>query len=158
LHQIGRLTDEQVIVARADVILVQPVFGGGGVPNLDYNAACIEAMLANPHENLPEVLRLAWLLSQLQNDLPMFSETINRRRLKVTSGLAMLPAALQAAQELSLTTCDRTTLTSAISGWHVIDGDAAATAEIVDSWWATVLTGGFAWATALQSLDRMLTT
>ena len=65
---IGRLTERELVVERADVILVHPVLGGGGWAYPPYNAVCFEAVLANPIAELPEVVRLGWLLAQLNLD------------------------------------------------------------------------------------------
>ena len=54
------------------MILVQPVLGGAGAAHWLYNSVHIEAVLANPVAELPEVVRLGWLLAQLNFDLPMF--------------------------------------------------------------------------------------
>jgi hypothetical protein len=156
LRLIAGRTDQKLMVDQARLIVVQAVFGGGGSAHLHANAAHIEAMMVNPDESLPEVLRLAWMISQLHNDLPMFSESINRRQLPTVSGLAMLPATLEAAAELGLAIFNRGQLERAIAAWLTFAGDRALAAEIVDTWWHTARGGGYAWDTALQALDRML--
>ena len=45
---------------------------------LFYNSACIEAVDGEPVAGLSEVLRLAWLVSQLNADLPMYRGEIHR--------------------------------------------------------------------------------
>src|SRR5262245_6388289 len=81
LREIARLTEEELIVPSCEVILVHPSLGGGGEAHLAYNSVRLEAVLANPVAELPEVVRLAWLIAQLQLDLPIHSESVDADRL-----------------------------------------------------------------------------
>src|SRR5438876_2660956 len=117
LAQIGRLTDEALLVPRCDVLLVHPALGGGGEAHLTYNSVRIEAMLANAVVELPEVVRLAWLIAQLQLDLPMYSESINANRLPHIARYAMVPATLAAAETVELARLVPTTIEQAIAAW-----------------------------------------
>ncbi|MDP7018674.1 MAG: hypothetical protein QGG36_22940 [Pirellulaceae bacterium] len=47
------------------LLLVYPTCGGGGWADPERNTVVFEALLANPDDRLPEVLRLAWFLLQL---------------------------------------------------------------------------------------------
>ena len=76
LCNIANLTEAGVVPEQADVLLVRPAFGGAGGAHLQANSVRIEAVLANPHADLPEVVRLAWLLAQLDLDLPRHSEEL----------------------------------------------------------------------------------
>ncbi len=162
LRQIANLTDENLIVGQSRVVAVQPVFGGAGTAHLDYNAVHMEALLTNTDDRLPEVLRLAWLVAQLNNDLPMHSERIHRDRLRLISGLAMLPSVLMAAQELGLSRFDRTMLTQALNGWLLDDDDASQRtvneqfAGIIEDWWRVCQAGNHSWNAALSALDQMI--
>ncbi|MEY4568452.1 MAG: hypothetical protein RLY14_3422, partial [Planctomycetota bacterium] len=68
LIEIGRLADPSFLVKEALIIPVLPVVGGHGGVLLQSNRIWIEAVLTNPNPTLPEVVRLAWLLSQLEAD------------------------------------------------------------------------------------------
>jgi hypothetical protein len=173
LTQIARLTEPILVVPAADVVLVQPLEGGGGRPHLLYNSVRIEAVLANPVAELPEVARLAWLISQLNADLPMHQGDLQRSRLNEVAALAMLPVALAAAEEVELARNDKRGLILAIESWYLplqaaspADGsDAEASrmkgpleiADTLASWWRTYLDGKPPWNVALAALDRMLT-
>jgi len=50
--------------------------GGAGAAQLRTNSVRLEAVLTHPDPQLPETLRLGWLLSQLNQDLPIYSDTI----------------------------------------------------------------------------------
>ena len=86
----------------ADVLVVQPMLGGGGGTHAMYNAVSIEVVLANPLDDLPEVVRLAWLLSALNLDLPRYSDLVPFERLAVIGRLAMIPLVVEAARQVEL--------------------------------------------------------
>lgn len=156
LKQVSILTDERLIAPNAEVVLVQPVLGGGGGAHLFNNSIRIEAVLVNPDPQLPEVVRLAWLLSQLNNDLPMFGEHVPADRLAEIAPLAMLPATLAASEVVELAACDLPTLKLALRLWHLDIEPASNTAETLLSWWETYCDSRPSWAIGLQALDRML--
>ena len=156
LREIARLTDESMLVDRAEVLLVAPVLGGGGCAHVLYNSIRIEAVLANPDDRLPEVLRLAWLLALLNLELPMFSQRIHRDRLRWVAPLAMLPVVLTAAETVELGRCDLETITLALAAWRVDVPDKQPPAQTVLNWWQTYTASRPSWAVALAALDEML--
>lgn len=147
--------EQKILVPGADVLLVQPALGGDGKPNLVNNSVVIEAVLANPHQRLPEIVRLAWLLSQLNLDLPAYSENIHPDRLPHIAGFAMLPVTLQAAQEVELIQFDRETFDLALSAWRLkVPADVDAP-DLLSNWWLTYQESKPTLAIALQALDEM---
>ena len=102
LRTIGELTEPELIVPSADVILVYPALGGGGDAQLPNNTVRIEAVLANQVTELPETVRLGWMLAQLHLDVPMYGENVHIDRLPHVARFAMLVPALQAAEEVEL--------------------------------------------------------
>jgi hypothetical protein len=161
LRAIGQFTNERLIADRADVVLVRPVLGGMAVAHLPYNSVRIEAVLANPHVQLPETVRLAWGLAQLNLDLPVFSEMIHGDRLPMIGQLAMLPLTLKAAEHVELATCDEPTIQLAIQAWQIgrWDEPPLPAGDVVDSlmsWFTHYLDTRSDWAVALTALDRML--
>ena len=149
---LARLTTPDLIVSEADAILVQPVLGGAGAAHELYNSVSIEAVLANPIAELPEVLRLGWLLAQLNLDLPRYREILTRDRPRAVGSLAMIPAVLAAAQEVELAQLDKATLATALAAWHV----ESAESEPLWEWWETYQATSVPWTVALGALDRML--
>ena len=149
---VGRLTEPELIAERADVILVQPVLGGGGAAHVLYNSVRIEAVLANPIAELPEVVRLGWLLAQLNLDLPKFQGNLLRDRLLQIGRLALIPPVLSAAQDVELARCDPQTLAMALAAWNLGDVDVGKLWE----WWETYQASSPSWDVALGGLDRML--
>ena len=151
LATLRRLTEEDVVVETAEIILVHPVLGGGGRAYPLYNAMHFEALLANPQPLLPEVVRLGWLWAQLNLDLPKYQDPIGRERLRTIGPLAVLPPVLAAAEEVELGRLDRPTLAAAITSWQagVVDPDT-----LLD-WWETYQASNPPWEVALSALDRM---
>lgn len=160
LAHLGRLTQKDLLVPEARVVLLQPVLAGAGVAHIDQNLVRIEAVLTNPMVELPEVVRLAWLLSQLQLDLPVHSETIGLHLLTRLAPLAMLPPILAAAEVMELSKCDESVAELAIEQWRIpVPKDKDIHAEIVPvlmDWWETYLQTRPAWHTAMQALSKML--
>jgi hypothetical protein len=149
---VARLTDAELIAERAEVILVQPALGGAGAAHRLYNSVHIEAVLANPIAELPEVLRLGWLLAQLNLDLPKFQGEMRRDRLARVGALAMLPPILAAAEQVELARNSVETLTTALSAWHAPPVEPARLSE----WWDTYQSARPSWPVALAALERML--
>lgn len=149
---LGRLFDPDLVVEQADVILVQPALGGGGGAHPPYNSLHIEAVLTNPLAELPEVVRLGWLWSQLNLDLPKFQDALHRDRLHEIGRLAMIPAVLAAAEEVELARLDEATLATALTAWRISGAEPFQLLE----WWETLESGSANWNVALGALDRML--
>ena len=156
LRTIGDLTEERLIVPGADVIVVYPALGGGGDAQLPNNTVRIEAVLANQVPELPEAVRLAWMLAQLHLDVPLFSEKIHADRLPHVAKFAMLLPALQAAEEVELVQLTPELVQRAITAWNFevpLDIDAA---DLVIRWWATYRDTRPPFNIALEALDQML--
>jgi len=156
LRRIAQLTDERLMVQRTEVVLVHPTFGGGGAAHLPYNTVRIEALLANPHDTLPEMVRLGWYIAQLNLDLPLFSERILPDRLPHVAALAMLPPIMTAAEHVELARLDEETLRLAFQTWDVrVPHDVDMVATLLD-WWDTFNESRPGWTTALVALDKMI--
>jgi hypothetical protein len=156
LRQMVLLTEDPLLVESASVVLVAPVVGGHGRSHLLRNRVTFEAMLVNPHPHLPETLRLGWLLSQLNLDLPMFSDNVPPARRLLVFSLATLPLVLAAAEILELAKLDAETLRSALACWHLSPELPADIDDRLLAWWNTYQGSSTRWATALAALDAML--
>ena len=86
LTQMSRL-EQLRLPERAKVVTVLPIQGGGGEAIAEHRAVVIESVLANPIAEIPEILRLAWLLSQLSPG---------------TDASLLIPSCLAAARELGI--------------------------------------------------------
>jgi hypothetical protein len=153
LRQLARLTDESFVAPAAEVVLVTPWVGGHGWANLKTNRVVFEAVLVNPHDDLPEALRLGWLLAQLQADVPIYSEAISTGQLKRVAALATLPAILAAAQQVEWASCDAATIARALQCWYPEESSAAGD---LTRWWEAYAEGGRSWSVAWRALEPLL--
>jgi hypothetical protein len=142
------------VVESARVCLVLPAAGGHGVVHAPTNTVRLEALLANPHPRLPEVVRLGWLLGQLQADLPPLVEHVPAGRAESLMMLAMVPATLAAAEDVELASCDAATIGDSLKCWHVPHDST--TAEVLLRWWQTYSSSQAEWRVALAALGQML--
>lgn len=152
LVTLRQLTEPDVVVDSADVLLLQPLLGGAGHAYPPYNAMSLEAVLTNPVTAIPEVVRLGWLWAQLHLDLPKYQDHVGRDRLATIGPLALVPPTLAAAQEVELARCDVSTIALALDTWRT----AAVAPELLLEWWTTYAATSPSWAVALGALDRML--
>jgi hypothetical protein len=155
LREIGHLTDESLLVPGCEVLLVHPATGGGGEAHLAYNSVRIEAVLANPVAELPEAVRLAWLIAQLQLDLPIHSEAIHADRLPHIARYAMLPPALIAAERVELARFTPESVQRAIHAWRLAAPPGVDPAALISQWWHTYSETRPPWRVGLAALDQM---
>jgi len=156
LAQLATLTDKSFVADMAQVVLVAPLVGGHGRAHRKLNRVTFEAMLTNPHDDLPETVRLAWLLGQMNLDLPMYSEAIDPGRLPLVASLALIPPVLAAAEAVELVQYDLPTLTQALQYWHCNPTGSDTLAERLHRWWLAYREGGFPWRIALAALSPLL--
>jgi hypothetical protein len=105
---------------------------------------------------LPEILRIGWLLSQLNQDVPIFGERVHGDRLPLLAQLATLPPILQGAEVVELSSLSAGTLAAALSGWRIEVADPDQVAATLLNWWDTYQTSRPNWDVALAALDQML--
>jgi hypothetical protein len=156
LRGVAGITESAVIPLAAEIVLVSPYAGGGGIAHPAQNRVTFEAMLFHPLPSLPETVRLAWLLTQLNGELPRFQELIRSGRLERTFAAAMVAPTLAAAQEVELGACDEPALAFALEAWGLapILPDHAST--ILWNWWTAWLEQSASWPVAVAALDQML--
>jgi hypothetical protein len=154
MRQLARLTEPEAVVARAAVLPVYPLAGGGGRALIAYNSVVIEAVLANPRFELPEVVRLAWLLAMLNFDLARYREPLENPGHVLP--LAMIPPVLAAAAEVELTRFEQPSLALALSHWQPRAELRPDTAEALMAWWQTYVDSRPGWPMAVAALEEML--
>jgi len=156
LREIGRLTEESVIPAAAEVVLVAPYAGGHGWAHTAYNRVTMEAVLFNPLPELPEVVRLAWLLSQLNGDLPQYADVLPAGRRADAFRLAMIPPVLAAAEAVEFGRCDAAAVEHALGAWRLQRAESVDVAERLWNWWNAWLDHPTKWPVAVAALEQML--
>ena len=102
-----------VLVDAATIVPIAPEHGGGGEIDAARRIVKIEAVLTNPHPQLPEVVRMAWLLAHLGID-----DEASRMR---AWSLALAAVVLSAAEGVELAHCKLVPLTHAIIAWNIVD-------------------------------------
>jgi hypothetical protein len=151
LSQVARLTSQDLVAETADILLAKPIIGGGGASYPLENTLLVEAVLTNPFEELPEVVRLGWLWSQLHLDLPKHQDPLGRDRTFEVGALALVMPALIAAQEVELVRDASRLVELALENWKL-----PPRAEVLRNWWNTYESSRPSWTAALVALDRLL--
>jgi hypothetical protein len=162
---VGRATDRRLVPETARVAAVPP-FGaqGGGWAALGSNTVVFEMVLADPIPGLPESVRLGWLVSQLNFDLPDFSELLAPGAARLVAACAMLPVVLEAAADLEMMRPDEGghLLTTAAEAWLPA---ALKTPELklselrlaaLRGWRETARAPNVPWGVKLKALERLL--
>jgi len=129
LAGIARGAGAAFLPTSATILPVYPAAGGGGDVFPERSAVTIEAVLANPHPQLPEIVRLGWLLARLGvgEDEPASENAWS---------LALVPLALAAAEHVELARCDAATIALALQAWRLADaGRAPHLATTLLDWW-----------------------
>lgn len=153
LWQFKRLTEPEMLAEAAKVLPVQPVLGGGGRALPAYNTVVVEAVLANPMAELPEVVRLAWLLAALNFDLPRYREGLAQPDRVLP--LATIPPLLAAAAEVELVRDGVAAIGPALEAWRPCECEPELS-ETLTAWWQTYLESQPPWNLALKALEQML--
>lgn len=158
LWGIGKQTSPDLLVQSAEVAVVQPIVSGAGLAHLASNRVQIEAVMTNENPALPEVLRLGWMLSQLDFERPVYSEHLNAHRLRLLAGLAMIPPTLIVAEDVGLAVYQPDTIQLAIAEWFrpAQVTPASGLADVLIAWWDTYSAARPNWTTALTGLARMV--
>jgi hypothetical protein len=158
LTAIGQFTEPELITTQGTIGMVHPVLGGGGATYPDYDAVIWEAVLTNPVPQLPEVVRLGWLVSQLNLELPRYQGDLQRERAFELGSWAMLPATLAAAGELELLRFDEAMVRLAMKAWRIPAPRSSAFVHDLLSWWETYQTDRPPWNVAITALDMLIAT
>jgi hypothetical protein len=156
LRAAARFTDEAILPDAAEIVLVAPYAGGHGLAHPAFNRVTLEAMLVNPLPAIPESVRLAWLIAQLNGDLPRFADALPAGRASAVKAAATIPAVLAAAEAVELARCDEATLALAIDAWRLADLGAAPDPKTLWQWWSAWTEHPDQWPVALAALDQML--
>jgi hypothetical protein len=138
-----------------DVLSLYPVINGDGFASLLEKKAVIEAVFVNPNPELPEVLRVTWLIAQIINAKAP-TNAIEAKRHRDVSALALLPPVLAVGEVVELTRCDESTLQLAIDQFSPARPEAPDLSSILLHWWETFLQTKPEWPIGLRALERAL--
>ena len=138
------------------VELVMPLLGGGGRAYLGYGCCCLEAVLVDRDGDLPEPVRLAWLIAQLALDQVDLHGSVSPGRYPLVCQLALIPPILEAAGAVEWLNFEPELIRRALAAWHVPTLPDRPAHEWLVHWWQRVRHEQLAWPDALTSLDEWL--
>ena len=113
-------------------LTVQPIRGGDGGCDASQSRLWFEAMLTDVDPRVPEVLRVAWLVSRIAIESHARQNTADLRMMMPWS-LVSVPLVLSAASTLELIHVDTLPISKAMELWQFGDGR---TAETLAQWWS----------------------
>jgi len=165
-----RLTQPDWIVPETTAVLVQPIRGGDGIAFPKSQVFLLEAMLTNASPELPEVLRVAWLASQMSAGLLseaklVDSEELTQAQQSRALAIAMMMCTLAAGEVMELCRCNEATATKALEIWDIDPAESnrdtgdsrnSFTAKTAITWWETYLQTRPAIGVSLVALNKML--
>lgn len=133
-------------------VLVQPMRGGDGGVDVESRKFWIEALLTNADPQVPEVLRVAWLVTQLAIEIH------TRERSSESSGsmpwtIGIVPLVLVAGQHLEIIKEGALPIESTMQLWGLADHHVA---QIVSRWWQQWQQDPTPMPVGLKQLDKML--
>jgi hypothetical protein len=162
LYGVRRLAETELLPETATVALIQPVSGGGGRAFPAYNCVLLEAVLTDAEPKLPEIVRLSWLLAQLNLDLPRYADLLQRDRLRRAAMLGLVPLVLAAAEDAELVKADSATLRLALENWRLdqhgpLDQHSSEDlTDLLETWYGVYCQSRPKFTAALVALDEML--
>ena len=146
LFQISRWTMRPILPGvELDGLL--PLCGGFGQAFSGAQRVQIELVLTNPVANVPEVIRLAWLIAQLS--IPDDSDV-------ATDQLALVACCLAAAEQLGLAACQPASIAEALQQWRIVEQRADELGVAVHQWW-NARNEELAWHEASRQLLKYIT-
>jgi hypothetical protein len=132
--------------------LVQPVRGGDGGFDVHSERFWIEAMLTDADPLVPEVLRIAWLVTRMAIERHI-RERSGDLSLSRAWSLVSVPLVLTAAAELELIRGGDLPIARAMELWQIGDAQIA---ERLRQWWQQLRQTPQPLPVALKALDRLL--
>tara|TARA_R110002049_G_scaffold185580_3_gene353806 strand:- start:31107 stop:32021 length:915 start_codon:yes stop_codon:yes gene_type:complete len=117
--------------SRIEGLMVQPIRGGDGGYDPDANQFWMEAMLTDVDPAVPEILRVAWLVTRVATE----QHTRDRLSAEPSSlpwGIGSVPFVLSTAAELDVIPDGPLPISRAVELWHL--GDATV-GQATQRWW-----------------------
>ena len=137
---------------RFEALLLQPIRGGAGDFDAEGQRFWLEAMLTDAEPTVPEVLRVAWLMTRIAIETHT-REKSGERSVSLPWSFGSVPILLAAAGDLELVADAMGSIPTAMRLWQL--GDDAVAATVVH-WWRRQSADPRPLPIALQSLREML--
>jgi hypothetical protein len=138
--------------SRVTALMIQPMRGGDGGYDSYNDKFWIEAMLTDVDPAVPEVLRVAWLITGMAIDR-YTREKSGGHTLSTPWSLVSVPLVLSAAANLDLIDRDRLPIPRAMQLWQLSD---AGVSEKLSRWWDDFKRSSTPLPAALKVLDKVL--
>jgi hypothetical protein len=138
--------------ASVSAMMVQPMRGGDGGYDVDRNKIWMEAILTDVDPEVPEILRMVWLITRLAIDSHIREKSADQS-LATAWSLVSVPLVLSAGKELELVRTKELPIRRAMELWQF--GDAGA-AETLSEWWRQFCGANQPLPAALRVLDQRL--
>lgn len=151
---VGKLTHRDLMPKRAEVTFVQPATGGGGGASPEHRLVWFEAMLTNPHDDVPEVLRLGWLLAQIGLGHRSASKLVAPEHLPKLSALALLPIVIDAGQEVEM--IGHVDVARLIDVWNLRRTASELSPGRLQQWWSQLRSSNTPFPVGFKALQTML--
>ena len=137
---------------RIDGLLIQPMRGGDGGYESNLRKFWIEAMLTDADQSVPEVLRVAWLVTQLAVEVHT-RERSSESPSSLPWEIGCVPMVLSAGRELDLVKGDTLPLEAALRLWNL---GTSETSGVLLEWWEQARASSSPIPVSLKQLDQML--
>jgi len=137
---------------RLTALLVQPIRGSDGGFDSSDSKIWIEAMLTNANPIIPEVLRVAWLMTRVAIEQHLKKKAVAQTGLFEAWNYAAVAITLNAAAELELIAAERLPIADAISLWRISENPRLG--NLIDVWWQGFASNPTPLPVALKSLAQ----
>lgn len=157
LDALIELTDEHIVPERAFIYLIPTLTGEVAKTYPLEDIIEVEAEQSTALTELPYVIRLGWLVAQLNmNELSPELE-LPEEKLDLLKRLALVPVTLSASEAVGWCVCHENTIEQAAQTWLGKRKELTKpTIEALDAWWEVYRERRPPWKSALTALHRML--
>jgi hypothetical protein len=151
LNRIAKRSHADLIPKTANLWLVHPASGGSAGVVPDERWGWIEAVLTNNVPEIPEFLRVGWMLATIGLGHSKANRLVASERLPRLAAVASVPIVLHAAADLDLVSEPAKLIDLAMRVWEVEGGNSVAL-----RWWEQQSDASMPFAIGIKALDRML--
>lgn len=151
-RQIWREPPNQWWPATTSAMMIQPMRGGDGGFDLESQSLWMEAVLTDVEPEVPEVLRMAWLITRMAIHSHIQTKSADPSLAKPWS-LVSVPLVLSAGKSLELVRGDELPIRRAMELWQFGDTETAQTLAV---WWPQFLDSDQPLPAALKILQHRL--
>lgn len=151
------LTDESIVPEKAFIYLIPTLTGDIAKTHPVEDIIEVEVEQSIALTELPDVIRLGWLVAQLNMNTLSPELDLPEDKLDLLKKLALVPVALSASEAAGWAVCQERTIEQAAQTWLGKRKELTKPAiEALDAWWEVYRERRPPWKSALTALHRML--